>query len=358
MFDPLKLWEVNREERFYCALLAHAVLSSSRVRAAICEAINGVTGSHLDPEGLEVYVEVAAMRDYWNRLGGPSRNGGDDRKLEVLRKIFAKENLPESMLQSPVFRTKTGALPNPGKWGIEEISKAFPEYASDEKLNSFRMIKYSFNAKPDMLFVSGGEAVLVEAKIESGESMYEGGISQTAVQGKISELVKDLAPCYQETRFFNTMLVLKQNRDQPVLTWSAVIGCLESVTSEHADEIDPFTMRCFHQLIRNTASQIKPERRSTRKVADCGAFDMEDLDGGFLLKVVANMKRDPEAKVRFGTSGNGFTPNYVISYGDGRTVCFAGCNHQTMPKGKMFSEKNLSGFFSRLDIVPQIKKAG
>jgi hypothetical protein len=62
MFNAVPYWKVNREERFFCFLFGHALLSSRSVRVGFAELAKEKCDMELalDPDELEVYVEVAA----------------------------------------------------------------------------------------------------------------------------------------------------------------------------------------------------------------------------------------------------------------------------------------------------------
>ena len=68
--------EMNREERYFCFLLGHALLTSSLFRDRFCKLIG------LPNEGLEVYPEAAWLRDYWYW------QTKDKSRPEVLKKIL------------------------------------------------------------------------------------------------------------------------------------------------------------------------------------------------------------------------------------------------------------------------------
>ena len=58
MFNANPYWKVNREERFFCFLFAHALLSSRAVRVSFAELAKRKSDIALDPDELEAYVEV------------------------------------------------------------------------------------------------------------------------------------------------------------------------------------------------------------------------------------------------------------------------------------------------------------
>src|SRR4051794_23770840 len=61
--------ETNREERFFCAILVHALLTPSSSQHRLLDVVGRACGADLQAQSLEVYVEVAALRDAWYALG-------------------------------------------------------------------------------------------------------------------------------------------------------------------------------------------------------------------------------------------------------------------------------------------------
>jgi hypothetical protein len=74
VFNDKPYLSVNREERFFCVLFAHALLASDSSRKRICEILFQRLDVELDPDALEVFLEVAALRD-WLAEREPTRSG-------------------------------------------------------------------------------------------------------------------------------------------------------------------------------------------------------------------------------------------------------------------------------------------
>ena len=151
MFNEKTYAEVNREERFFCFLFIHALLSSRAVRVSFAELAKRKSDIALDPDELEAYVEVAALRDYWNDLGNPAAYSKDtnSRRRVVLEKILDIRDVPVASLdQHELFWTspKKEKLWSPSHWSIEELKNA--------GLEKLMEVRWAFNAKPDILLVS------------------------------------------------------------------------------------------------------------------------------------------------------------------------------------------------------------
>ena len=111
----------------------------------------------------------------------------------------------------------------PGRWSEDSLQKA------DEELrHKLYMVKWAFNAIPDLLIISGGKAVLVEAKLESGLDTYKSGDfghSQLQIQNFISELLPQILKlssidCVIVNRSGRTRTVSKQTHK---LSWSELL---------------------------------------------------------------------------------------------------------------------------------------
>jgi hypothetical protein len=238
MFNNKKYFEVNREERHYCALLAHAILRSAEIRKKLVKLVNARTGVCLDADVLEVYVEVAALRDYWNDLGNPVEYSDDthSKRRTVLEMIITKRGLPCSILDEYlVFWTGEAKrkLWSPSKWNIEELKKA--------GLDSLIKIRWAFNAKPDIMLLSPQGILLIEAKLESGEGRKEeSGYQQYEIQELIIDLWRLLIPEFQRRHIGRTTLELCPLNNG--ISWQEILSIIK------ATDLDPFTLNGLRQI--------------------------------------------------------------------------------------------------------------
>jgi hypothetical protein len=189
----------NREERFFCAVLLHVLLTPCQSQRAILDLLSEAAGASLAPSDLECYVEVAALRDAWRLLGDPKQWTPD---LYVLRRdmLHALVAVPsacnyagsradfEGLVQEHAFFWTSGAkkkLVSPGRWPLAEIE-------STQILGgpaNLKALKWAFNSKPDLLLLSGGDGLIIEAKAASDFGVNaKTGFDQQRVQQLIAEL--------------------------------------------------------------------------------------------------------------------------------------------------------------------------
>ena len=243
MFNANPYWKVNREERFFCFLFAHALLSSRAVRVSFAELAKRKCDIALDPDQLEVYVEVAALRDYWYDLGKPDEYLKDthNRRRVVLEKILEIRHVPITTLdQHELFWTtpKREKLWSPSHWSIEELKNA--------GLEKLKEVRWAFNAKPDILLVSPKTMLVIEAKLESGEGRKdETGYEQFGIQELIICLWKEFIPSFKDREIKLTLLNVPPFHEKvSVIQWSDIITLISG------SDVDGFTKNAIAQLNR------------------------------------------------------------------------------------------------------------
>lgn len=245
MFKEAKYWEVNREERFYCFLLAHAILSSENFRKRIIDNIEAFNG--LNPENVEVYVEAAAIRDYWKNLGDLSDPQTEERRRIVIENLFTLFNINTSLSEYKFFRSPGGHLWFPGRW--EPTKSEFDDRGELKDLweNHLRPIRHACNAKPDILLVSENVVAMVEAKYESGEgrnedTRYEQLKTQRDYIGKIMKL---FIPAFNNKRFKHIYLTKDDSTDEKKF---ANVHWSELKEKLLIEDVDKFTFDCFQRF--------------------------------------------------------------------------------------------------------------
>ena len=243
VFNNKPYLSINREERFFCSLFAHALLVSSTYRTRIIGTMNRRFGVALDPSELEVFLEVAALRDFWNDLGDPREYSPEthQRRRDILNEIMEMESLdPTTIDKHGLFWTNQpgSKLWSPGRWDVLRLDEA--------NLSQLKRVRWAFNAKPDILLMSPASGLVIEAKLESGEGRIEEiGYEQLETQRLIIRLWKALIPEFANVREEPTTLKLV-NDLATGLTWEDLIA-----TEEDAG-IDEFTRRGFLGLRRYT----------------------------------------------------------------------------------------------------------
>lgn len=239
MFNDKPYSSVNREERFFCNLFAHSLLSSAAFRQRFADFATQRLDVALDPENLQVYLETAALRDYWHDLGNATKYDADThaRRRAVLDAILRMFEIDPVVIDNTSFFWTSGPgskLWYPGKWSKDKLKES--------GLDSLIQVCWAFNAKPDMLLLSPSGALVIEAKVESGEGNNDSGYDQLGTQKLIIQLWRNLIPCFSSTPFRLTTLKLRQSPDG--ITWSDVLGELDGV------DIDAFTKTCFQRLVQ------------------------------------------------------------------------------------------------------------
>ena len=163
IFNNKPFQQVTREERHFCFLLGHSLLSSQLARQAFVS-LAGEKNVSLDADNLQVFVEVAALRDYWSDLGNPRKYCDKTRRAResVLRALLEHQGLPVDKLMKLGFLWSTGREPklhSPGRWSLKLMDKELNEvFTDDQKRADVRSLlcalKWAFNAKPDFLMIS------------------------------------------------------------------------------------------------------------------------------------------------------------------------------------------------------------
>ncbi len=238
MFSDKTYSVVNREERFFCFLLGHALLMSGQVRQGFTELAQRKCNVTLDPDKLEVYVEAAALRDYWRELGDPVVYSPEthERRKAVLKSIFEKFDLTEDILDKhDLFWTSTRKLWNPNHWN----EKALAEVG----LNKLVKVKWAFNAKPDILLMSPESMLVIEAKVESAEGCKaDTNYRQLDVQELIIDLWKQLIPSFKRDIKLALLNLSASHEKVPVIQWSEIIEIISN------SDVDEFTRKAIAKL--------------------------------------------------------------------------------------------------------------
>jgi hypothetical protein len=242
--------EITREERFFCSLLTHALLTSSTMREGLFARLRDVTQIDLDPRqgATEIYSEVAWLRDHWRNLGDPQQWSPD---LEDARKGFLADCLAalgrrlDDIAEQPFFRT-TGAHPkvvSPGRWPIAALARD----------SALRDLKWAFNAKPDFILVCGDRALIIEAKVESGPGKTASGYSQDSTQDVLSRLLPAVSPYLDREQVGRAWLAREAiDSHSPTVTWAEIAGL---VARTRADDLDEFSRRGLMRFADRAAAR-------------------------------------------------------------------------------------------------------
>lgn len=245
----------NREERFFCAVLLHVLLTPGASQKRVLAALNEAARTHLHAEDVQCYVEVAALRDAWRALGDHKKWSHDlyAARRELLRALAASTTAGgyggsaddfEHLVQEHSFFWTSGPgskLVSPGRWPLAAIETASQEVLGGPE--NLKALKWAFNSKPDILLLSRGEGMLIEAKAGSGFGRNsQTGFNQQRVQQLIAELFPIVTQGLVRAPFRRITLTNKQG--QASVTWQQLADLVD------ADEIGRFA----HASLRRAAA--------------------------------------------------------------------------------------------------------
>jgi hypothetical protein len=192
---------VVREERFFCAVFFHLLLSVlSETNKSVCKDRLRTILLRLkvpetmmpEPENVRVFVEYAMARDLWNVMD--KRKDANDARMAFISSWI---NFPECFrdMTPVVFNERfvsgpksTLYIQSPARWSIKKICDELKD--TDCILNACKL-KWAFNIKPDVVIELGGNAVVcIEAKVESGQGQYLSGADR---KGMGTDLAEEIA---------------------------------------------------------------------------------------------------------------------------------------------------------------------
>ena len=184
-----------REERLFCAVLAHLLMQRGRNLTAFLELINTKVphDSQLVAGRLEeaqIYVEFTFLRDFWNSL---ERDNNAKRRLilSLLSKVdglrhYHDESFPSTIPEfNESFMGARGRriehdIVYPGQWSVTTLSDRFGK--DPDEFRDFCRFKWAFNIKPDIvILLPGSRPLCIEAKLESREGWYPTGRSECEI---------------------------------------------------------------------------------------------------------------------------------------------------------------------------------
>lgn len=243
---PRSFLEINREERFFCSLLTHGLLSSPELRQRFYRLVYDATGIELGAGAgeTEVYSEVAWLRDHWRNLGNPrkwSEQLGRER-TEFLRGCLACVGRDLGDVEGRDFFRTDGRVPkvvSPGRWPLAKLR-------DDRQLE---LLKWAFNSKPDFLLVCRDKAVIIEAKVESGPGAASSGFSQDGVQEVLRKLIPAVASYLDPGQVGRLWLAPKRiDSEAKTVLWADVAEMVSAIPRE---ELDSFSRTGLERFARH-----------------------------------------------------------------------------------------------------------
>lgn len=235
-------YEINREERNLAAIFYHLLLQNDNLNKflKLLQDKYNFSGAIIQEE-LAVYYEYAFVRDLWKKI----EIDNNKKKTFILESLMLDAD-KFNQLSIEEFNEYFGAVRTPSKnqivspanWSIQSFNEEIR--TNKELLLEASMLKWSFNAKPDIVIhTSNNSAICIEAKLVSGEGKYPtneadknvfkkvdaGFVSQLEVQIKLMNDILDI-----ETGFF----ILKNGRNKKdefnkvsTLTWNEVFSLFD-----------------------------------------------------------------------------------------------------------------------------------
>lgn len=252
--EPGSFLTINREERFFCSLLTHGLLSSPTMRQRFYRRVLEETGIELGsgPGETEVYSEVAWLRDHWRNLGDPRKWTAQlqQDRIDFVARCLAPLSRDVSDVEGERFLWTSGKAPkvvSPGRWPLAALG--------DDK--QLKLLKWAFNSKPDFLLVSGASAVIIEAKVESGPGKGSSGFAQDEVQQVLQALIPAVAP-YLEPRKTGRLWLAPEPVPSTARTvqWADVA---EIVATVPRAELDDFSRQGLERFARRAQEEEEAE---------------------------------------------------------------------------------------------------
>jgi hypothetical protein len=146
------------------------------------------------------------------------------KRRNVINTIFDYFNIDNGIIdEEPIFLTNTKEvrkLQSPGKWtenkNVSVLKNIQVKYNIPNN-NLFR-IGWAFNAKPDLLIISGDNCLIMEFKIESKVGKNDYGYNQYDTQYDIIELIKLTVPFFKNKNF--EIIRITKEKDAKNIIWS------------------------------------------------------------------------------------------------------------------------------------------
>ena len=181
-----RYYQFVREERLFCAALAHLLMQKGSNLTTFLQLVNAKSPADSQLpltriDEAEVYVEFAFLRDYWHGLARDN-----DAKRRFIFDLFSRvdrlrhyesDSFPSvigefngTFMGSPGTRIRNDIV-YPGRWSVTGLFERFG--ARPDEFRDFCRFKWSFNIKPDVVvLLPGSDPLCVEAKFESKEGRY------------------------------------------------------------------------------------------------------------------------------------------------------------------------------------------
>ena len=265
-----------REERLFCAALAHLLLQRGPNLGTFLQLVNAKLPtqdriSAIQPDEAQIYLEFSYLRDYWDTLAADNDANDAKRKfiftilsripeLEYLRSQDFPASIPEfngSFMGPRGFRVLNDIV-YPGRWSVAALKTLvfdnpegrFAQLDPRQRKTLFQTLckfKWAFNIKPDMvLLFPDSPPICVEAKLESREGSYPSTKKEQLIfndifgpgQGRVGQLELQrfmfqyhlAAPC-RSVVIGRAPLQQPEEPSHVFLSWDEVFGSMDTSSS-------------------------------------------------------------------------------------------------------------------------------
>lgn len=223
---------ICREERNLCAVFYHLLLQDGNIDRFL--QVVGTTWA--SDSRTEVYVEYSHLRDVW------SESLAQEQKRHYLLdtlKYPTTHELREASFER--FNSYFGATPkaslnfiqSPATWSMGRYD---PNVDDDNEFMAISKLKWSFNAKPDIVIaLPGDKAICIETKFKSSEGRYPSLGSERTIfkrrdmilvnQTDIQKMIFDLLGI--DAQFFYLVEKPRKNAGAHVLSWRQVFEAMD-----------------------------------------------------------------------------------------------------------------------------------
>lgn len=241
------LYEVNREERFFSAILYSLLVQNNTNLKVFVSYLNSKmkkAEDRVDAESadqMDVYFEYAYLRDIWNKCD-------EEKRRRLIFSWLKQSKISLARLEVPELNEKLVGLgkpslkhiQSPGTWSISTYAKHFPStQRNNEEFEMLTKFKWCFKIKPDLVIQVAPRRVLsIEAKLEYGESTYP-SMNADKKEWDIRKL-RNVKQTELQILMFKSLLgthvsmfrLVKrkpgsQNEDIPAITWKEAFAELD-----------------------------------------------------------------------------------------------------------------------------------
>jgi len=251
MLSETNFYRFVREERLFCATLAHLLMQRGPNLSAFLKLINDKLphDSQIESTRLEeaqIYVEFTFLRDYWKTL-----KANDEKRsliFDLLAKVdtlkrFTSDTFPGGFADfNACFMGERGRriefdIVYPGQWSVTTLFARFG--AQPDEFRDFCRFKWAFNIKPDIvILLPESPPLCIEAKLESREGWYPTSKAECQIFDKLFGLEQGRVGQIKLQQFMFGVLLddpcqsvvigaVPEVSDVPFLAWREVFGELD-----------------------------------------------------------------------------------------------------------------------------------